>query len=60
MANTSNKEIRQGIGWAAKTTAKFHPEIINNFKDQILQTEKVKTWFRTKIRIGLDRGRYEE
>ena len=24
LAKTTNKEIRQGIGWAAKTTAKFH------------------------------------
>ncbi|MEP7320691.1 MAG: DNA alkylation repair protein [Saprospiraceae bacterium] len=60
MANTTNKEIRQGVGWAAKTTAKFHPEIINDFKEQIQQTEKIKPWFRTKIKTGLDRGRYKE
>jgi hypothetical protein len=60
MANTTNKEIRQGVGWAAKTTARFHPDIIKDYKYQIQQTEKVKNWFRAKIKIGLDRSRYKK
>lgn len=58
MANTKDKEIRQGIGWAAKTTAKFHPVIIQQYKNEIENTKQVANWFRTKISIGLDRHNY--
>lgn len=57
-ANAKDKEIRQGIGWAAKTTAKFHPDIITHYKNEIENTENVANWFRTKIRIGLERNAY--
>lgn len=55
MANTTDKEIRQGVGWAAKTTAKFHPELIEHFQGAIDDPYKVANWFRTKISIGLKR-----
>jgi len=58
MANTKDKEIRQGIGWAAKTTAKFHPDLIVDYQDDIENTEQVANWFRTKISIGLNRNAY--
>lgn len=58
MANTKDKEIRQGVGWAAKTTAKFHPEIIDFYKSKIENTEEVANWFRKKIEIGLTRYNY--
>ncbi|WP_299442919.1 DNA alkylation repair protein [uncultured Aquimarina sp.] len=58
LANNSDKEIRQGIGWAAKTTAKFHPNIIENYKTEINDSKKVANWFRTKISIGLNRYEY--
>lgn len=58
MAQSKDKHIRQGIGWAAKTTAKFHPEIISHYKDDIDNKVKVATWFRTKVKIGLERNKY--
>ncbi|MBL0684946.1 DNA alkylation repair protein [Aquimarina mytili] len=58
MANTKDKEIRQGIGWAAKTTAKFHPDVIDFFQKEIDNKERVAHWFRTKISIGLNRNDY--
>lgn len=58
MANTKDKEIRQGVGWAAKTTAKFHPDIIAYFSTEIDDTVNVANWFRTKINIGLNRNNY--
>lgn len=58
MANTKDKEIRQGVGWAAKTTAKFHPKIIKCFEAKIQDQEKVANWFRTKVSIGLNRNKY--
>ncbi len=54
LANTRDHQVKQGIGWAAKTTAKFHPAIIEDYRKQI-EAEKVGAWFRTKIRIGLER-----
>ncbi|WP_046746155.1 DNA alkylation repair protein [Kordia zhangzhouensis] len=58
MANTKDKEIRQGVGWSAKTIAKFHPDIIELYKSDIENTEKVANWFRNKIKIGLNRNTY--
>lgn len=58
MANTKDKEIKQGVGWAAKTTAKFHPGIIEQFDKEIQNQDKVANWFRTKISIGLNRNEY--
>ncbi|TSE08503.1 DNA alkylation repair protein [Aquimarina algiphila] len=58
MANTKDKEIRQGVGWAAKTTAKFHPDIIKFYRHEIDNPNQVAHWFRTKISIGLNRNNY--
>ena len=56
--NSKEKEVRQGIGWAAKTTAKFHPDIIQQYQSEIHNQEKVANWFRRKIQIGLERHEY--
>ncbi|MEM8890621.1 MAG: DNA alkylation repair protein, partial [Bacteroidota bacterium] len=32
MATHKDREVRRGIGWAAKTTARFHPEIIERYE----------------------------
>lgn len=53
-----DKEIRQGIGWAAKTTAKFHPDLITEFRADIDNEVIVANWFRTKVQIGLERHEY--
>ncbi|GAA5035779.1 DNA alkylation repair protein [Marivirga lumbricoides] len=58
MANSSDKEIRQGVGWAAKTTAKFHPDIISSYKLDINNQKEVANWFRRKVEIGLNRNSY--
>lgn len=60
MANNMDKEIRQGIGWAAKTTARFHPDIIQKYNKEIHNKEKVANWFRRKIIIGLERHNYDK
>ncbi|MBR9922369.1 MAG: DNA alkylation repair protein [Bacteroidetes bacterium] len=56
-ANTKEKEIRQGIGWAAKTCAKFHPDVIESYRTHIENENHVANWFRRKIEIGLERSR---
>ncbi len=60
MANSNDKEIRQGIGWAAKTTAKFHPDIIEAYQAKIQDKSVVANWFRSKINIGLSRHTYAQ
>lgn len=58
LGNSKNKEIKQGVGWAAKTTAKFHPEIIKKHRTAIDDVAAVGQWFRTKVKIGLARNEY--
>ena len=59
-ARATNKEIRQGIGWAAKTTAKFHPDIIVSFKTRIEDPSRCDNWFRKKVQMGLERNQYAQ
>jgi len=54
LAGTTDFHTKKGIGWGAKTIAKFHPEIIDKYCREIDNAE-VKQWFRTKIKIGLGR-----
>ncbi|MBS1774269.1 MAG: DNA alkylation repair protein [Bacteroidetes bacterium] len=54
LAGTTDFHTKKGIGWAAKTTAKFHPEIIERYRG-VIDSDDVKQWFRTKVTIGLGR-----
>ena len=56
LASHSNREVRAGIGWAAKTTAKFHPEIIQANRKRIDDPSLTDNWFRNKVAIGLARN----
>ncbi len=44
--------IKKGIGWPAKTIAKFHPDLISKHEQRIKKT-KLSKWFQNKINIGL-------
>ncbi len=57
LATAKEYHIKTGIGWAAKTIAKFHPEIV---KAHDLENENIGQWFRTKVRIGLERYQYAQ
>lgn len=56
LGNTTDFHTKKGIGWAAKTSARFHPDIIARYRLQIDEDKSVKQWFRTKIKIGLGRN----
>ena len=44
--------IKKGIGWPAKTVARFHPDLI--YKHEVLiKSHKLSKWFKNKINIGL-------
>jgi 3-methyladenine DNA glycosylase AlkD len=56
LADSKEFHIKKGIGWAAKTVSKFHPDIIHIYKKDINENPEVKQWFKTKIKIGLGRS----
>lgn len=55
LCTTTEFHTKKGVGWAAKTIAKFHPDIIEKYNSEIYDNEEVKQWFKTKIKIGLGR-----
>lgn len=59
LGGSTNYQIRRGIGWAAKTMAKFHPDVIEQNQLQI-QDEKIGNWFRKKVNIGLERHQHAQ
>ncbi|MBM9577778.1 DNA alkylation repair protein [Leptospira sp. 201903070] len=54
-SNTKDFHTKKGIGWAVKTVSKFHPDIVQKFEIR-LNEDDVQSYFRTKIKIGLDRS----
>lgn len=56
LAGTTDFHTKKGIGWGAKTVARFHPDIIDRYSSNIASAE-TKQWFRTKVSIGLNRSR---
>lgn len=56
LSASTDFHIKKGIGWGAKTIAKFHPAIIKKYDKEIYQNEDVRTWFKPKIKIGLGRS----
>jgi 3-methyladenine DNA glycosylase AlkD len=57
LSSSTSFHTKKGIGWAAKTIAKFHPGIIKKYEADIYEDEDVKQWFKTKIKIGLGRSK---
>jgi len=56
LSDATDFHIKKGIGWGAKTIAKFHPTIIERYRKQI-ELPEIRQWFRTKITIGLNRNK---
>lgn len=56
LSGSTDFHIKKGIGWGAKTIAKFHPSIIKKYDKEIYVDENVRAWFKTKIKIGLGRS----
>ena len=57
LSNAKEHQVKTGIGWAAKTTAKFHPSIIAQ-NEEALAATSVGNWFRKKVAIGLERHQH--
>jgi 3-methyladenine DNA glycosylase AlkD len=54
LSNTTDFHVKKGIGWGAKTIAKFHPKLVA-CSSKAIESPETKQWFRTKITIGLNR-----
>ncbi len=52
-ADRTDPDEKSGIGWAAKTCAKFHPETALKYKEYIDSSPKVGRWFAAKVQMGL-------
>lgn len=59
LANTTDFHTKKGIGWGVKTIAKYHPQIIEKYKNQIFDNPEVKRWFVTKVNIGINWRKYK-
>ena len=57
-ANAKDKQIKAGIGWGAKTLTRMHPDLVADFESDLNDAEKVKTWFRSKVQLGLKYSKY--
>ncbi len=56
LSHTTEFHTKTGVGWGAKTIAKFHPDIISKYRSKIDESKTVRPWFTTKIKIGLGRS----
>ena len=60
-ASRTDADEKSGIGWAAKTTAKFHPDIAKKYQDRLDTDPNIGQWFKSKIEMGLGRSeKYED
>lgn len=59
LGDSKEHQVRKGIGWAAKTMARFHPDIIELHRKEIAAAS-IGNWFRRKVNIGLERHRHAQ
>jgi 3-methyladenine DNA glycosylase AlkD len=56
LSSTTDFHTKKGVGWAAKTIAKFHPDIVAKYDEQIQNSAEIRQWFKTKLKIGAGRS----
>ena len=52
-SDRTDADDKEGIGWAAKSTAELHPEIVSKYWNYIDTDPNVGAWFRTEVETGL-------
>ena len=52
-AQSKDKNIKKGVGWAFKTIAKHHPDIVKSRLDAIQNDPAINSWCKQKLVIGL-------
>ena len=55
----TNADDKEGIGWAAKSTAELHPDIVGKYRNYIETDPNVGRWFRSNIELGLSQSNAE-
>ena len=56
LSGKDSLEVKKGLGWALKTMARIHPQIVGKYRDQVLQDPQVDAWYKMKIRMGLNKA----
>ena len=59
-SDSTDYQIKRGVGWAAKTIAKFHQDIIQEFMSEIDDKDQTGRWFQSKVEMGLKRNRHAQ
>ncbi len=57
LAASHQLHVKKGVGWAFKTIAKFHPELVRPRLDEILADTAVNAWCKNKLKMGLAKGK---
>ena len=52
-AQTKDYFAKKGVGWAFKTIAKFHPDIVQPQLEAIQNDPTINSWCKQKLKIGL-------
>lgn len=53
LATSNQTDVKKGVGWAFKTVAKFHPELVRPRLAGILADKDVNPWCKNKLKVGL-------
>lgn len=56
LGNATEFHVKTGIGWGAKTCAKFHPDVVRKHEAIYNDQNWVGQWFRSKLAIGFSRN----
>jgi hypothetical protein len=57
MSSVKDYQKKRGVGWAAKTLSRFHPELVMENRDRF-EAKEVGPWFKTKVKTGLKYAGY--
>ncbi|HMQ59777.1 MAG TPA: DNA alkylation repair protein [Flavilitoribacter sp.] len=54
LADSTDFHTGKGVGWGAKTIARFHPDMVRTYLPDILDDPSIRPWFKRKLNIGLN------
>ena len=54
LAGSTDFHTGKGVGWGAKTIARFHPGMVRTYLPEILADPSIRPWFKRKLNIGLN------
>ena len=55
LGDSKDEYIQKGVGWSAKTVARFHSEMVRS--KRVLENPNIRNWMKRKIEMGLAKPR---